>query len=93
VTLVWQGKLTKNRLSNRLRLRLTVVIGIPNFVDKLLLDFKSPFGRNNNFNNQIYNVFFAQNRRYGKLVVNAKMEFNNQATITFIIITKYMIWK
>jgi len=26
-------------------------------------------------------------------VVNAKMEFNNQATITFIIITKYMIWK
>jgi len=86
-------------------------------VDKLLLDFKSPFGRSNNFNNflskadklvevyplpqtffiqnknQIYNVFFAQNRRYGKLVVIAKMEFNNQATITFIIITKYMIWK
>jgi len=26
-------------------------------------------------------------------VVIAKMEFNNQATITFIIITKYMIWK
>jgi hypothetical protein len=51
VTLVWQGKLTKNRLSNRLRLRLTVVIGIPNFVDKLLLDFKSPFGTSNNFNN------------------------------------------
>gem|GEM_PF-2834242 len=51
MTLVWQGKLTKNRLSNRLRLRLTVVIGIPNFVDKLLLDFKSPFGTSNNFNN------------------------------------------
>jgi len=25
--------------------------------------------------------------------VITKMEFNNQATITFIIITKYMIWK
>jgi len=38
-------------LSNRLRLLLTVVIGIPNFADKLLLDFKSPFGDSKIFNN------------------------------------------